>query len=73
MADKPKDEFAFPSAPSDDPCSWVRGMTLRDYIATAALIGIMSRGERAPSVFSAEEAYETADMMLSVRSSGEES
>ncbi len=55
--------FACPSSQGNLPQS---GMTLRDYFAGQALVGICSRGE-AKSRTQAQYAYEIADAMMAER------
>lgn len=43
-----------------------RGMTLRDYFASSALNGLLSRASSAP-ILSSKMAYEIADAMIAAR------
>jgi hypothetical protein len=58
-------KYAFPSA--HDPKTGVAqiGMTLRDYLAAAALQGLIARGVNPESI--PRQAYEYADKMLKER------
>jgi hypothetical protein len=58
-------KYAFPSA--HDPKTGVAqiGMTLRDYLAAAALQGLIARGVNPESI--PQQAYEYADKMLKER------
>lgn len=60
--------FAFPSSTS-------RGLTVRDWFAGQALLGMISRNENTVSADStmqrlAKRAYATADAMLEARAAG---
>jgi hypothetical protein len=60
MAENP---IAFPSA---HPFGSEEGMTLRDWFAGQALIGLLGEGRWAAKIL-AEHAYRTADAMLAER------
>jgi hypothetical protein len=61
---------AFPIAISAKCISWEEGMTLRDYFAGQALIGLLSDGKHFmfTSRDGAKRAYDMADAMLKARS-----
>ena len=59
---------AFPRSGNDD-CTSEFGMTLRDYFAGQALVGMLSEGRSNSNAknWMPEEAYEIADAMLAAR------
>ena len=60
---------AFPMAISANCISWENGMTLRDYFAGQALIGIITHPDGFAGKWkkAAEHAYEAADAMIEAR------
>lgn len=54
------------------PNGWMRGMTLRDYFAAAALTGLVEQAGVLHDKELAKWAYEFADAMLKARESQEE-
>jgi len=64
---KPENFPAFPVAYGER--GWTNGMTLRDYFAGQALIGIISKGtiEKEWYAYYTDDAYEIADQMLKRR------
>ena len=66
-------ESAFPMAISANCISWENGMTLRDYFAGQALIGIITHPDGFAGKWkkAAEHAYEAADAMIEAREKSE--
>jgi hypothetical protein len=64
---------AFPMAISANCISWEDGMTLRDYFAGQALIGIITHPDGFAGKWkkAAEHAYEAADAMIEAREKSE--
>lgn len=65
--------YAFPCGP-DDKAGWSAeyGMSMRDWFAGQALVGIISAegGERTGSPIAAYRAFELADAMIAARKGG---
>ncbi|HKE44223.1 MAG TPA: hypothetical protein VKB41_06755 [Steroidobacteraceae bacterium] len=63
------DKPAFPTVEFYDerPIDMHPGMTLRDWFAGQALLGVIARGVKSPAAEVAEAAYEYADAMLEAR------
>ena len=69
MSDKPDNPPAFPVAVPHNWSMYQDGMTLRDYFAGQALVGIITHpyGSAGQWTDAAEQAYAAADAMLEAR------
>ena len=66
--ENPKNPLAFPGGSFPEHPHTPNGMSLRDYFAGQALMGILTKERPVPPDYASKEAYQHADAMLAARS-----